>query len=76
MPEQPAAVELRTRPVGSWKMNSYVLVCPHTHESVLIDPGADPATLTEMLAGTTPVAILLTHTHPITSARLSRCGAS
>src|SRR5689334_3173286 len=63
MPDQSPA-ELRTRAVGSWLMNSYVLVRPHTHHSVLIDPGADPDALQELLAGTTPVAILLTHTHP------------
>jgi glyoxylase-like metal-dependent hydrolase (beta-lactamase superfamily II) len=45
-------------------MNAYVLACPVTGESVLIDPGDDPASLTDMLAETIPVAILLTHTHP------------
>jgi glyoxylase-like metal-dependent hydrolase (beta-lactamase superfamily II) len=45
-------------------MNAYVLRCPITRASVLIDPGADPETLMEMLADTEPVAILLTHTHP------------
>jgi glyoxylase-like metal-dependent hydrolase (beta-lactamase superfamily II) len=44
-------------------MNTYVLVCPDSKRSVLIDPGADPDILSDMLAGTTPVAILLTHTH-------------
>lgn len=57
-------LELRTRSVGPWPMNTYVLVCPTTQQSVLIDPGAEPATLLEMLDGTMPVAILLTHTHP------------
>jgi glyoxylase-like metal-dependent hydrolase (beta-lactamase superfamily II) len=45
-------------------MNTYALICPDTRQSVLIDPGADPATLVEMLANTQPSAILLTHTHP------------
>lgn len=58
------ALELRQRQVGPWPMNTYALVCPTTHASVLIDPGADPDILSEMLAGTQPVAILLTHTHP------------
>jgi len=57
-------LELRTRSVGPWPMNSYALACPATHQSVLIDPGADADTLMEMLAGTQPIAILLTHTHP------------
>ncbi len=56
-------LELRTRQVGPWGMNTYALVCPTTQQSVLFDPGDDPDTLTEMLAGTQPVAILLTHTH-------------
>jgi glyoxylase-like metal-dependent hydrolase (beta-lactamase superfamily II) len=64
MPDQSAMMELRTREVGPWPMNTYALVCPHTRASVLIDPGADTAALQELLAGTTPVAILLTHTHP------------
>lgn len=58
------ALELRHRQVGPWSMNTYALVCPDSGHSALIDPGADPDTLSEMLAGTTPVAILLTHTHP------------
>lgn len=45
-------------------MNTYALVCPHTKQSVLIDPGDDPDTLSDMLSGTIPLAILLTHTHP------------
>lgn len=56
-------IEVRTRPVGPWKENAYVLVCPDTKDSVLIDPGAEPDTLTELLEGTNPVAILITHTH-------------
>lgn len=56
-------LELRHRNVGPWGMNTYALVCPATKASVLIDPGDDPDTLLAMLAGTTPVAILLTHTH-------------
>jgi hydroxyacylglutathione hydrolase len=56
-------MELLTAQVGPWGMNSYVLVCKETGESVLIDPGDDPDKLAVMLAGTDPVAILLTHTH-------------
>jgi len=59
-----STLELRARSVGPWPMNAYALACPHTSQSVLIDPGADPETLMEMLAGTQPIAILLTHTHP------------
>lgn len=57
-------IELRQRSVGPWPMNTYALVCPTTRQSVLIDPGADVEVLVEMLDGTTPQAILLTHAHP------------
>lgn len=55
---------LRTIAVGPWGTNAYGLVCPRTLESVLIDPGGDPSALTAMLAGSRPVAILVTHSHP------------
>lgn len=57
-------LELRTREVGPWPMNTFCLVCPTTRQSVLIDPGADAETLEEMLVDTNPVAILITHSHP------------
>ena len=59
-----AAFEVRTRTVGPWPMNSYVLVCLETKASALIDPGADPEKLHAMLEGTRPEYIILTHTHP------------
>jgi len=58
-----AKLELRIRQVGPWGLNSYALVCPTTRQSVLFDPGAEPDSLTQMLAGSNPMAILLTHTH-------------
>jgi len=57
------SLELRTRQVGPYSMNAYVLVCPVTKQSILIDPGDDPDALQEMLKDTRPIAILLTHTH-------------
>lgn len=59
-----APLELRHRQVGPWPMNTYTLICPTTGESVLFDPGADPDVLEIMLAGSKPIAILLTHSHP------------
>ena len=53
---------LRTQ-VGPWGLNAYVLVCPKTRKSVLVDPGAEPDALDKLLAKTEPVAIILTHTH-------------
>ena len=58
-----STLELVTRQVGQWGMNTYALICRETKASVLIDPGDDPDTLSEMLAGSQPIAILLTHTH-------------
>jgi glyoxylase-like metal-dependent hydrolase (beta-lactamase superfamily II) len=56
-------LEVRSRTVGAKQMNAYALVCPHTSESILIDPGDEPDTLREMLGQSTPSCILLTHTH-------------
>lgn len=55
---------LHTLAVGPWRTNAFGLICPRTAESVLIDPGGDPDLLSEMLTGSRPVAILVTHTHP------------
>lgn len=57
------ASELRTRPVGKAQMNSYVLVCRETAQSVLVDPGDEPEALFALLTNTSPIAIILTHTH-------------
>ena len=57
-------LQLETRQVGPWPMNTYALICSTSNQSVLIDPGADPKTLQEMLGTSDPIAILLTHTHP------------
>ncbi len=57
-------IKLVHREVGPWSLNAYVLICPTTRQSMLIDPGAEPHTLRDMLAGTQPKAILITHSHP------------
>jgi glyoxylase-like metal-dependent hydrolase (beta-lactamase superfamily II) len=54
---------LKMLEVGPWPMNTYALICPETNQSALFDPGADLDTLEGALEGTTPIAILLTHTH-------------
>ncbi len=59
-----APLELRCQAVGPWPVNTYVLLCPLTRQSVIVDPGAEPEKILDMVADTTPVAILLTHTHP------------
>lgn len=55
---------LQCKPVSAWSMNAYALICDKTKQSVLIDPGAEPRTLTALLGDSTPVAILITHNHP------------
>ena len=57
-------LELRQRVVGTWSVNAYGLVCPETGDSVLVDPGGEPEVLETMLAGSRPIAILITHSHP------------
>lgn len=57
------ALEVRARAVGPWPMNAYALVCPSSGASALVDPGADAEALLELLAGTSPASIILTHTH-------------
>lgn len=64
MASREAELELRTQAVGPWPMNAYVLACPATSQSLLIDPGAEPEMLLEMLSDTEPVGVLLTHSHP------------
>lgn len=59
-----ALLQLHQRQVGPWPMNTYALICPETGASVLFDPGADPDVLADMVAGSQPTAILLTHSHP------------
>ena len=57
-------MNLLRRKVGVWSLNTYVLICSATRQSVLVDPGAEPDTLQNMLEGTRPKAILITHSHP------------
>jgi glyoxylase-like metal-dependent hydrolase (beta-lactamase superfamily II) len=55
---------LKTCPVGAWGTNAYGLIRPQSRKSVLIDPGADPDRLSDILADSLPQAILVTHGHP------------
>jgi hydroxyacylglutathione hydrolase len=53
------------RTVGAFQENSYLIVDDVTNRSVLVDPGAEPDTLIEMVrrSGSTLEAIWLTHAH-------------
>lgn len=52
------------RSLKPWGTNAYVLVCPTTLRSVLIDPAGEPEALLSMLGVSKPFAILVTHAHP------------
>jgi hydroxyacylglutathione hydrolase len=57
------SLELYKIEVGPWPMNSYVVVCPETAISAIIDPGADEERILEKIALNRVAAILLTHGH-------------
>ena len=59
-----SSMTLLQKQVGHYSLNSYVLISPEDNRSVLIDPGAQPDVLLALIAGSIPVAILITHSHP------------
>jgi hydroxyacylglutathione hydrolase len=58
------ALKLHLVEVGPWPMNAYVVVCPETNASAIIDPGAEGGRILGKTAGGPLVAILITHGHP------------
>jgi len=50
-------------PLGPFQTNAYLLTCPQTKESVLIDAPAEAMTILERLGGTDLKLILMTHSH-------------
>ncbi len=59
-----AIAELRRLEVGPWPMNTYLIICPDTGNSALVDPGADPDAILKWLSDTSLQMILITHGHP------------
>ncbi len=49
--------------LGSWATNCYIVVCPRTGESILIDAPPGAPTLVKQLKDTRLKLILLTHSH-------------
>ena len=43
--------------------NAYVLICPETNESIVIDAPAEPANMIAVAGATTVRSILITHSH-------------
>jgi hydroxyacylglutathione hydrolase len=56
--------QLVTKSVGPWPMNTYLVACPETYQSVVIDPGADLEEILALARNSTVSAVLITHGHP------------
>jgi glyoxylase-like metal-dependent hydrolase (beta-lactamase superfamily II) len=59
------ALIIHRLPVGSFKVNCYLVACPETRQAMIIDPGGEPAMILEMLRREelTPLYLLNTHAH-------------
>jgi glyoxylase-like metal-dependent hydrolase (beta-lactamase superfamily II) len=58
-------VRIETFPMGMFQVNSFLLRCEETGDTVVVDPGDEPEILLRRLdeLGTQPVAIVNTHGH-------------
>ena len=56
-------VRVYKTPCGPFDNNAYLIVCPQSGESIIIDAPARPEELLEEARGTRVRAILITHTH-------------
>lgn len=56
-------VELTKLTVGPYDTNCYVLICPTSRESIIVDPAAEGERILQKVEGTTVKYILLTHAH-------------
>jgi hydroxyacylglutathione hydrolase len=52
-------------PVGDYKVNCYLVACPDTLQTVIIDPGGEPETIMEVIRreALIPLYLLNTHAH-------------
>ncbi len=57
------AIRLERLELGPFGTNAYVVGCPATHESLLVDAPAEPKTIIDRLGSTKLKYILLTHNH-------------
>ena len=60
---QDADLKIERLTLGSWEANAYLLTCPKTAESVIVDAPAAADVIMEKLKGTRPRYVLLTHNH-------------
>jgi glyoxylase-like metal-dependent hydrolase (beta-lactamase superfamily II) len=58
-----ADIEIERLTLGPWGTNAYIVLCPATRHSVLIDTPAEAGKVREHLKGSIPRYILLTHNH-------------
>ncbi len=56
-------LQIRRIVVGSSQTNCYLMTCPHTLESVILDPGAEADKILQLAQPTRLRYILLTHGH-------------
>lgn len=56
-------IQIERLELGPYGTNAYVLICRHTSESVIVDVPGEAPKLLEVLKGTTPRYILITHNH-------------
>lgn len=56
-------VQIDRLKLGSFDTNSYILTCPLTEDSVLVDAPAEPSEILKALKETNPIYILITHNH-------------
>ena len=57
------SVALKRVEVGPWPMNCYLLRCPVSGETAVVDPGADPELILGAVGHAPVCCILLTHGH-------------
>ena len=56
-------IQIERLELGPFGTNAYVVVCPKTRDSLLVDTPAEAGTIMDRLKGTNPKYILLTHNH-------------
>jgi len=57
-------LKLGTVSVGEYATNCYLLTCPETSQSLVVDPGGSAETVLALCEGTHVTRVLLTHGHP------------
>ncbi len=56
-------IQIERLELGPYGTNAYIVVCPKTRDSVLVDAPAEAGTILDRLKNTNPRYILLTHNH-------------